>query len=741
MKQLIHILICFLISTIYLIPTVIDSPPSFIETIQLKSIDTRFKIRGGRKTSGNIVIAGIEQSSIDTYGRWPWPRSVLAELIISLKKSGTKTIVFDLLFPEPELNPVIPAIKSLSKTYTELDLLNDNFQNQIFFEEMAQVIQQSDNDTLMAQAIAWSDNVILGMAFEPGKKTILPSKERDAATARAVYQYNEKNLEQLDEKKRSLTRENLLLPLPKLAAGATGMSYVNIFPDKDGLIRRALITIFSNNKPYMPMAVAAAGHFLDNPPIWHTNGLLEIGENKIQCDPSQRIHLDFYGLENAFTVFSIADIIEGRIPTDELKDKIVIIGGIATGLGDIWPTPLSSEIPGVFIHATFLDNILQNRVLRLPNYPLLINFITIAMMAFVPLVFMAAFSPLFFTLIGMIFLTGYAAIAQYFFANHQLILPVVLPMGAGITSILSLLVYNFMIETRQHRWIKKSFSQYLSPDVIDVLVKNPAQLSLGGEEKELTAMLIDIRSFTTLSEGLAPTELTRLLNLYLGEMTNVILDHGGTLDKYMGDAIMAFFGAPVHDPHHAATACRTALRVCEHLQKKRKEWVNKGLPFLKVGIGMNTGTMVVGNLGSDRRFDYSIIGDHVNLASRLEGLSKIYGVKIIISEYTRNHLGSEFKCRELDKVRVKGKKKPVGIYELMEKDTFTEGNYEFVDSFEKGLAHYRTKSFSKAMKCFNQTLLLKPGDSPSQLFLNRCHRLKNTTLSRSWDGTWDFKQK
>lgn len=736
-----HMLVCILISACYFIPPAINMPIPFLEELQLKSLDIRFKIRGGRKPSGNIVIAGIEQRSIDTYGRWPWPRSVLAELIVRLKNSGARTIVFDLLFPEPELNPVAQAIESLSRTYTELDLLNNNFQSQIFFDEMSQLIRQSDNDTLMAQAVEWSENIILGIAFEPGKDTIPPPTGKDSIAARALYQYNEKELEQVAEAKRSQTRKNMLLPIPPLAKGAIGMGYVNIFPDKDGLIRRALITIFSGNKPYMPMAVAAAGHFLDVSPIWHTNGTLEVGQSQIPFDDSQRIHLDFYGLENPFTVFSIADIIEGRIPPEQLKDKVVIIGGIATGLGDIWPTPLSSEVPGVFIQATFLDNILQNRTLKVPDHAVLINVISIALMAFMPLALMAMLSPLLFTLAGMLFLAGYCMMVQYLFTAHQLIWPVVLPMGAGASTILTLLVYNFMIETRQHRWIKKSFSQYLSPDVIDVLVKNPAQLSLGGEEKELTVILIDIRNFTTLSEGLTPTELTKLLNLYLGEMTNVILDHGGTLDKYMGDAIMAFFGAPLHDENHAATACRTAIMVCEDLQKKRKEWVGQGLPFLKIGMGMNTGKMVVGNLGSERRFDYSIIGDHVNLASRLEGLSKVYGVKMIISEYTRKLLGSEFTCRELDIVQVKGKTKPVCIYELMEKDTFTGGTYSFVDSFEKGLACYRNKSFSQAIGYFEKTISLKPGDPPSKVFIARCHTLKKEELPNDWDGAWRFSQK
>ncbi len=737
MKQITfkHLVICLFIVVVFFAPAVVDMQIPFLEELRFKSLDMRFKIRGGRKSSGNIVIAGIESKGIEAYGRWPWPRSVFAQLLVSLKEIGAKTIVFDLLFPEPEKSQVAQTIRSLAKTYKELDLLKDDFHSQIFFDEMSQIIEESDNDRLMAEAVDFSGNVILGMAFEPGENL----KKMAASTSKALYQVN------LEDRAwdgiHFFQREQLLLPIKELGNAAAAMGYVNIFPDQDGIIRRAKSAIIRQKTPFMPLAAAAAGHYLSEAPFLDPNGRLQIADRKIAFDASGDIYLDFYGLENSFSRFSIVDIIEGRIAPGELKDKIVIIGGMATGLGDIWPTPLSGEIPGVFIQATFMDNIIQNRVLKMPENQIWIVFFTIIAMVFLPLVLMALFSPLISSLAGVFFLAVYAAVIQYLFTYHQLIWPAVLPIGAGVSAISVLLIYNFMIEGRQHQWIKKSFGQYLSQDVIDILVKDPEQLKLGGEEKELTVIMADIRNFTTLSEGLSPTDLTLLLNLYLGELTDVILDHGGTLDKYMGDAIMAFFGAPIHDTDNASKACRSAIKMCEQLHEKKKEWALKGLPSLRIGIGLNTGPMVVGNLGSARRFDYSVIGDHVNLASRLEGISKVYGVEIIISENTRNHLGPDFFCRELDKILVKGKKKPVRIYELLGKDYFTNGTYAFVDSFEKGLACYRDRSFLKAMGYFEDTLLLKPEDYPSQLFIERCHLLEKEALHPDWDGTWTFTHK
>jgi len=482
---LIHFLLCLFISGLFFIPEGMNLSLPFIEELKLKSIDMRFKIRGGRKSSGNVVIAGIESRGIEAYGRWPWPRSVFAKLLVRLKDSGVKTVVFDLLFPEPEESSLAKAIGSLAQTYTELELLNDDFRSQIFFDEMAQIVEDADNDTLLGQAVEWSGNVVLGIVFEQGKSVKKPVISID----KALYHYDPGN--KIWDNNSFVQREKMLLPIEKLGKNTVAMGYANVFPDRDGIIRRAEATILNGQTPFMPLAVAAAGNFLNVEPFLDPRGSLNLADRRIKFDNSGSLYLDFYGLENSFIGYSIADIIEGKIPPEQLKDKVVIIGSMATGLGDIWPTPLTGEVPGVYFQATFLDNILQNRVLRMPENKILICFFTILALVFLPLAFTALFPPVISTLAGIIFMIGYGAIIQYIFNMHQLIWPVVLPLGAGVCSIFVLLVYNFMIEGRQHRWIKKSFSQYLSQDVIDILVKEPEQLSLGGEEHKLTVMIAE----------------------------------------------------------------------------------------------------------------------------------------------------------------------------------------------------------------------------------------------------------
>ena len=731
-----HILSCILVLFIFSFPCLVEHPLPFLSELELKSIDLRFKVRGGRKPSGQIIIAGIEAKGIETYGRWPWPRSVFAKLIVRLKESGVKTIVFDLLFPEPEADRIKAVVSSLSKSYTDLGLSKDDFNSQIFLEEMDQIVKESDNDRLMAEAIAWGNNVILGVAFEPGRSQDALAKEFIAKSCFPVSSTALSGLGHLPN------QEKILIPIDSLRSPAQGFGYVNVFPDKDGIVRRVKPLIIRHGKAHMPLAVAAAGHYTGDVPRLSSQGNIQMGNYVFPLPTEGSLLLNFYGLENSFKGYSISDIIEGRIPAAQLKDKMVIVGGMATGLGDIWPTPLSGEIPGVYIQAAFAENILQKKLLRMPKSYQTTRFFSIFAMVLILLAVAASLPPLMAGLIGCSILALYAGMVQYLFETHLLVFPMVLPLAAGATTLLVLLVLNFISEGKQHRWVKKSFSQYLSPEVIEILVKEPGQLKLGGEEKELTVMMVDIRNFTSLSEGLSPGDLTRLLNLYLGELTDVILDNGGTLDKYMGDAIMAFFGAPVHDAENPIKACQTAIRMCEHLHDKRRQWVSQGLPELKIGVGLNTGPMIVGNLGSSRRFDYSVIGDHVNLASRLEGLSKVYGVKILISEYTRNRLeSSDIVCRELDIVKVKGKERPVRIYELLGKDYFTDNTYAFVKHFEEGLNCYRGQAFPLAIQAFEKTLVLKPMDKPSQLFIQRCHSLDKKSLGPDWDGVWAFTQK
>jgi adenylate cyclase len=310
-----------------------------------------------------------------------------------------------------------------------------------------------------------------------------------------------------------------------------------------------------------------------------------------------------------------------------------------------------------------------------------------------------------------------------------------------MTIYLGITVYRYITEEREKKKIRGAFQYYLTASVINEMLKDPSKLKLGGDKKDLTVLFSDIRGFTTISEKLTPEDLVHLLNEYLTEMTNLVFKYDGLLDKYMGDAIMAVFGAPLDQPDHALRACRTALGMMDELKKLQEKWADEGRPVFDIGIGINSGDMVVGNMGSDMRFDYTVMGDMVNLGSRLEGINKEYGTNIVISEYTYAVVKDALFCRELDSVRVKGKKLPVKIYELLGEKKDAEKWEKAVSLFEEGLSKYKQALWDEAIAAFRKVLEVRQDDAPAKLYIDRCEELKKNPPEGSWDGVFTMTRK
>ncbi|MBU0574772.1 MAG: adenylate/guanylate cyclase domain-containing protein, partial [Proteobacteria bacterium] len=327
------------------------------------------------------------------------------------------------------------------------------------------------------------------------------------------------------------------------------------------------------------------------------------------------------------------------------------------------------------------------------------------------------------------------------FVRYSVWMNLIYPVLTMMTIYLGITVYRYVTEEREKKKIRGAFQYYLTASVINEILKDPSKLKLGGDKKQLSVMFSDIRGFTGISEKLTPEELVRLLNEYLTAMTDVVFKYDGLLDKYIGDAIMAVFGAPLDQPDHALRACRTALEMMSELKRLREKWAAEGRPDVNIGVGVNTGDMVVGNMGSEMRFDYTVIGDSVNLASRLEGTNKEYGTNIIISEFTYESIRNELFCRELDAVRVKGKKLPVRIYELLGEKKDAAEWQECVGRFETGLAKYREGLWDEAIAAFRSVLEVKPEDYPTQLYIERCETLKENPPEGEWDGVFTMTKK
>ncbi|HEX7534882.1 MAG TPA: adenylate/guanylate cyclase domain-containing protein, partial [Syntrophales bacterium] len=468
---------------------------------------------------------------------------------------------------------------------------------------------------------------------------------------------------------------------------------------------------------------------------------IKIGDINIPTDEKGRMLVNYLGPGKTFPHYSISDIIKGRLSPDTFKDKIVIVGATAIGIYDLRLTPYSSVFPGVEIHATAIDNILHGNFLHRSSGTSLLDVCVIVFCGLLIGIVVPRVKAVQGMILALLIVTVFVVVNAFIFSRYNLWLNVVYPALTMIIIYLGITVYRYITEEREKKKIRGAFQYYLTASVINEMLKDPSKLKLGGDKKDLTVLFSDIRGFTTISEKLTPEDLVRLLNEYLTEMTNLVFKYDGLLDKYMGDAIMAVFGAPLDQPDHAVRACRTALDMMEELRKLQKKWADEGRPVFDIGVGINSGDMVVGNMGSDMRFDYTVMGDMVNLGSRLEGINKEYGTNIVISEYTYAAVKDALFCRELDSVRVKGKKLPVKIYELLGEKKDAEKWERAVSLFEEGLLKYKLGLWDEAIAAFRKVIEVKQDDAPAKLYIGRCEELKKNPPEGPWAGVFTMTRK
>jgi adenylate cyclase len=395
----------------------------------------------------------------------------------------------------------------------------------------------------------------------------------------------------------------------------------------------------------------------------------------------------------------------------------------------------------VEIHATVVDNILHRNFLKHSGLTRFIDLCAIIFFGLAIGLIIPRLRAVSGIIAALIILVAFVAANMFIFSSYNVWLNIVYPVLTMIVIYLGITIYRYIKEEREKKKIRGAFQYYLTASVINEMLKDPTKLKLGGDKKDLTVLFSDIRGFTSISEKLTPEELVRLLNEYLTAMTNVVFKYEGLLDKYMGDAIMAVFGAPLDQPDHPQRACWTALNMMSELHRLQKKWQEEGRPALNIGIGINTGDMVVGNMGSEMRFDYTVMGDMVNLGSRLEGINKEYGSNIIISEFTYKAVKEAMCCRELDWVRVKGKKLPVKIYELLGEKKDESKWKDFIAGFEEGLALYRAAKWDEAIASFQKVLGIRAEDEASRIYIERCKNLKEQPPAQPWDGVFIMKTK
>ncbi len=709
----------------------------FFHFMELKALDLRFIARGERSPGVETVIAAIDEKSVTEIGRWPWTRTTIAQLIETLNEYGARSIGFDVVFAEPDDNASLKELNALSEKIDDMGLKEPGLSKYIDEQK-----EQADTDLILARAIEKAGNVTMGYFFYTSEQEARHLTEEDIKRSEEYISESKYGIVRMRGKvdEYPMIKAYAAAPNIKILTDAAEISgFFNAFPDIDGTNRWFPLAIQLGENYYPPLSLALLQQYLDWPMVslkmaeYGVEGI-KIGDIEIPTDESGRILVNFLGPIDTFPIYSIADILNNRLDPSLFKDKIVLIGATATGIFDLRVTPFSTVYPGVGIHATVIDNILHQNFIRRPGWTALIDVFVIILMGLLMGLIISRMRAVRGLLIGLILVAAWFVINRFIFSSYNLWLNIVYPLFTIFAVYVGITIFKYITEEREKKKIKGAFQYYLTASVINEMLKDPSKLKLGGDKKDLSVLFSDIRGFTTVSEKLTPEELVHLLNEYLTAMTDLVFKYDGLLDKYMGDAIMAVYGAPLDQPDHAKRACLTALGMMAELQKLQKKWTDEGRPALDIGIGINSGDMVVGNMGSEMRFDYTVMGDSVNLGARLEGINKQYGTNIVVSEFTYERVKDTLFCRELDSVRVKGKILPVKIYELLGERKDSEKWNDFVRVFDEGLAHYKECRWDEATAAFQKATAIRSGDPPSQLYIKRCRELKENPPEGGWDG-------
>ena len=699
------------------------------DLVELKTYDLRVRSRGDLQPSSAVTLAVIDEKSLDAEGRWPWPRSKIARLVGVLAQNGAKVIGFDIGFSEPDENSELGLIRDLGRTVDALQIRDPKLARFITERERA-----ADNDQALAQAIRSSRApVVLGYFFHMSE-TDLGYRLQPAEI--------ERRLGRLATSKYPLVAyrpgaDPTAVPLitayapetnlESLSEAAASSGYFSVTSDPDGVVRWMPLVIRGGDELFPPLSVLCAWHYLGRPTLTARVGpygvdAIQMGERFIPTDERGRLLVNYLGPPKSFPQVSATDILVGRHEKDAFKGRIVLVGATAIGTHDLRSTPMSPVFPGVEIHATVIDNIVTGAFLAKPEWSRVYDLLAIVVLgAAIGLVL-----PRLRAIPGLLFAAGlftlYIVLARWLFVHANIWLGVVYPLLALAVNYVALTVYSYVSEERQRRQIKGMFRQYVAPTVVEEMLKDPAQVKLGGNEKVLTVLFSDLEGFTTHSERYAPQEIGDMLSEYYDRMTEQVFASQGTLKEYVGDELMAIFGAPIEQRDHATRACAAALAMRDARAALGAEWARIGRPRLRARTGINSGPMLVGNLGSSYRFAYGVLGDHVNLASRLEGLNRVYGTDILIGENTADLVDGAFVLRELDMVRVKGRHQAVRIYELLARagGTLPRELAEVLGLYAAGLEAYRKQLWDDALQLFAQCLALRPEDGPSRTMAERC---------------------
>ncbi|MCI0401336.1 MAG: adenylate/guanylate cyclase domain-containing protein [Gammaproteobacteria bacterium] len=711
-----------------------------IDRMENIAYDARLVFTMPNSQDPRIVIVDINEKSLAEEGRWPWSRDRMARFLDQLfNHYHVALVAFDLVFAEPDRSSGLDVLEGLA---------NDRFSDLPEYRARLESIRPKlDYDRLFAGGIKGRP-VILGFYYNEPNDTGEVSKS-GALPSPTFVQGGFKG-RKIDFIRAGGYGGNLA----EFQLNAIGGGHFNPWVDEDGTVRRVPMLVEYDGAYYASLSLEVARVILGVAQVepqyaytlpWDKRypGLewLKLGHHLVPVDGRIRTLVPYRGRQGSFPYASAADVLNGRVAPEILKNAVVLVGATAPGLLDLRATPVQKAFPGVEIHANLISGILDQTIKEKPAYTLGAEFILLLIIGLVMALILPLLTPLWATLVTL--LVTVISIGFNFAIWHYANL--VLPIASGVIMILVMyllnMTYGFFVETRRERQIMGLFGQYVPPELVNEMSRDPASYSVEAESRELTVLFSDVRDFTNLSEGLTPKDLSQLMNEFLTPMTQIIHKHRGTIDKYMGDAIMAFWGAPVEDPEHARHALMAGMELLERTYSLQNEFRSRGWPPLRVGVGINTGVMRVGNMGSAFRMAYTVIGDAVNLGSRLEGLTKEYGVPLIVSASTKGAV-PEYFYRELDRVRVMGKDEPVAIFEPIglindiDKTTLDE-----MTLYAQALKYYRAEDWDRAELQFLNLQKIAPERGLYSLYIKRVAHFRRHPPEVAWNGVFTYTTK
>jgi adenylate cyclase len=687
-----------------------------LDLVELKTYDLRLRSHPAPAAEPAVVIAAIDEQSLARFGRWPWSRTTMAKLVERLDALGAKVIAFDVFFSEAENRALLEQIQRLEheQGYTATS------------SPYARMKRLLASDSSFAQAIAESHRVILPMVFLMSKDEarFQESADRRQALAtvepQAVKLVHDRGNGRLDFPMPETAA--VVANLPELTRAAHATGHINVAPDSDGTVRRTSLVLRYQHLFFPSADLQAARLYLGDPALTlYTTSYgitgVGLGDRMIPTDETGRVLINYRGPARSFPTYSVADILDGSIDAAQIRDKIVLIGATAPGLGDVRNTPYS-VFPGVEIRANAVQNILDGSFIRRPAWMSGFDLLVMLSLGGLLILLLPRLRLRTSALLTLALAAVYLLFAVIDFRVQLMWLNVVYPMLLLLALFAAAALAHYVNAERDKRQIKDALQPYIPAAVVGEAVRNIDKLGLGGEKRDLSVLFCDIRGFTTMAETLPPEMLVPPLNDYLTRMGQQIFRHEGMLDKYRGDAIMAVYGAPLPQPDHAKRACHAAVDMVRTLRGLRPDWERQGLPKIDIGIGINSGTMMVGNMGPVNRTDYTVIGEAVGLGSRIESLNEQYGTRILLSEFTYGQVKEEFPyLREVDLMAVRGRSEPVRLYELLLPEDYP--HMIWLKDYARGCDLFRANLLVQARTVFKM-LAEEFNDPVSRYYLERC---------------------